>query len=78
MITDENSLGEAMTRLTRTIANAIDMFEADAPAGATVELKWVAAGKSNIIPTEQMWRVSVEASLDTGTEQHQLLIHGDE
>lgn len=67
-----------MRELTRRIANDINMFESDMPVGSTVELKWVSAGKSVVIPDEPMWRISVEASLDTGTEQFQLLIHGDD
>lgn len=78
MITDRNSLGEAMVQLTRTVANAIDLFEANTSEGSNVELKWIIAGKSAIIETEQMWRVSLEAKLDAGAIQEQLIVHGDD
>ncbi len=78
MINDENSLGEAMVELTRTIANAIDLFEAKADTGMNVKFLWTKVGRSVVIEDEPMIRVSIGAKLNTGTEVFNLQIHGDD
>jgi len=78
MINDRDSLGEAMVELTRTIANAIDLFEAKADTGMDVRFLWSKIGRSVVIEDESMIRVSVGAKLNTGTETIQLDVHGDD
>lgn len=78
MITDRDTLGQAMVELTRSVANAIDMFEKNTDGNSTVKCVDLFMGRSAIIPDEPMIRVSVRATLDTGTEQFDLTVHGDD